>query len=197
MQEHKVQAGAHTADAERTRETAASAASGHAPTPLAMPALADAKLVTFVELLFFAYRDFTGEADVVLAEYQLGRAHHRALHFVNRSPGLKVAELLDILKITKQSLARVLKELVDQGWIIQHEGTSDRRQRLLYTTEKGQALAHRLDALQARRVGDALRAAGLDSGDSIAKFLLAMTSSEEREKVWALLPAAAPGALSP
>lgn len=197
MQEHKAHAGAREAHAERTAEARVPAASEPATPPQSAAAIADAKLVSFVELLFFAYRDFTGEADEVLAEYQLGRAHHRALHFVNRSPGLKVAELLDILKITKQSLARVLKELVDQGWIIQHEGTSDRRQRLLYTTEKGQALAHRLDALQARRVGDALRAAGLDSGDSIAKFLLAMTSSEEREKVWALLPAAAPEALSP
>ncbi len=152
----------------------------------------DPKLVTFVELIFFAYRDFTREADAVLAEYNLGRAHHRVLHFVNRSPGLKVAELLDILKITKQSLARVLKELVDEGWIIQHEGTSDRRQRLLYATEKGQALSHKLDSLQARRVDEALRASGVASADSIAQFLFAMTSREEREKVWALLPAATP-----
>ncbi len=154
----------------------------------------DPKLVTFVELLFFAYRDFTGEADEVLAEYDLGRAHHRVLHFVNRSPGLKVAELLDILKITKQSLARVLKELVDQGWIVQHEGVNDRRQRLLHASEKGQALAHRLDRLQADRVEEALQASGIANSDAVAQFLFAMTSSDEREKVWALLPATVPAA---
>lgn len=148
----------------------------------------DPKLVTFVELLFFAYRDFTREADVVLAEFGLGRAHHRVLHFVNRSPGLKVAELLDILKITKQSLARVLKELVDQGWIVQHEGVNDRRQRLLHTSDKGKALAHRLDHLQATRVDQALKASGATNSDAVAGFLLAMTSREERDKVWALLP---------
>lgn len=155
----------------------------------------DPKLVTFVELLFFAYRDFTREADAVLAEYGLGRAHHRVLHFVNRSPGLKVAELLDILKITKQSLARVLKELMDQGWIVQHEGVNDRRQRLLHTTDKGKALAHRLDRLQAARVEEALKASGTPNADAVAGFLLAMTSREEREKVWALLPALPSGLL--
>ena len=82
----------------------------------------DPHLLTFVELLFFAYRDFTAEADAVLAEFGLGRAHHRVLHFVNRHPALRVADLLEILKITKQSLARVLKELVDQGWIVQKAG---------------------------------------------------------------------------
>lgn len=153
----------------------------------------DPRLVTFVELLFFAYRDFTREADAVLAEYGMGRAHHRVLHFVNRSPGLKVAELLDILKITKQSLARVLKELVDQGWIVQIEGVNDRRQRLLHASDKGKALAQRLDLLQAARVEKALETAGGSAqADAIARFLFSMTSREEREKVWALLPAMPP-----
>src|SRR3982074_3558086 len=83
------------------------------------------RLITVVELLFFAYRDFTREADAVLAEFGLGRAHHRVLHFVNRHPALRVADLLEILKITKQSLARVLKQLVDQGWIVQKAGERD------------------------------------------------------------------------
>ena len=121
---------------------------------------ADPQLITFVELLFFAYRDFTREADAILAEFGLGRAHHRVLHFVNRHPGLRVADLLDILKITKQSLARVLKELVDEGWIVQMAGETDRRQRLLYATDKGAALSSRLDAMQTRRVAQALEAAG-------------------------------------
>src|SRR5256885_6025344 len=113
----------------------------------------DPQLITFVELLFFAYRDFTREADAVLAEFELGRAHHRVLHFVNRHPALRVADLLEILKITKQSLARVLKELVDQGWIVQKAGERDRRQRLLYATERGAELAGRLDGPQSRGGG--------------------------------------------
>jgi DNA-binding MarR family transcriptional regulator len=82
--------------------------------------------IACVELLFFAYRDFTGDADAVLEEYGFGRAHHRVLHFVSRNPGLRVAQLLEILKITKQSLARVLKQLVDEGFIAQREGAEDR-----------------------------------------------------------------------
>src|SRR5271169_4021902 len=85
-----------------------------------------------IELLFFAYRDFVGDPDDVLAKFSFGRAHHRVLHFVNRNPGMKVAALLDILKITKQSLGRVLKQLIDDGYIEQKEGERDRRQRLLY-----------------------------------------------------------------
>src|SRR5262252_2315738 len=91
-----------------------------------------------IELLFFAYRDFIGDPDDVLAKFGFGRAHHRVLHFVNRNPGMKVAELLDILKITKQSLGRVLKQLIDQGYVVQKEGANDRRQRLLYVTAKGE-----------------------------------------------------------
>src|SRR6202165_5603713 len=91
-----------------------------------------------IELLFFAYRDFVSEPDDVLRNFGFGRAHHRVLHFVNRHPGMKVAELLDVLKITKQSLGRVLKELVDQGYVLQKEGENDRRQRLLFVTPKGE-----------------------------------------------------------
>src|SRR5262245_4644484 len=112
--------------------------------PLATP---DARFITVIELLFFAYRDFTREADAVLAEFALGRAHHRVLHFVDRHPGLRVADLLEILKITKQSLARVLKQLVDEGWIAQKAGVEDRRERLLHVTDKGASLARRLDEL--------------------------------------------------
>ena len=151
----------------------------------------DPNLITFVELLFFAYRDFTREADAVLAEYDLGRAHHRVLHFVNRHPGLRVADLLEILKITKQSLARVLKELVDKGWIAQKAGDRDRRQRLLNATAKGAALAGRLDALQSKRVAQALEYAGNTDDGAIARFLFAMISKEERPPVQALLPAPA------
>ena len=111
-----------------------------------------------IELLFFAYRDFIGDPDDVLAKFGFGRAHHRVLHFVNRNPGMKVAELLDILKITKQSLGRVLKQLIDQGYVVQKEGANDRRQRLLYVTPKGETLAMKLAGLQTVRIARAVRA---------------------------------------
>src|ERR1700682_2809521 len=109
-----------------------------------------------IELLFFAYRDFIGDPDDVLAKLSFGRAHHRVLHFVNRNPGMKVAELLDILRITKQSLGRVLKQLIDEGYVEQKEGATDRRQRLLFVTAKGEALALKLAGLQSARIGRAL-----------------------------------------
>src|SRR5580698_1386028 len=96
-----------------------------------------------IELLFFAYRDFVGDPDQVLERLSFGRAHHRVLHFVNRNPGMKVAELLDVLKITKQSLGRVLKQLIDEGYVVQREGADDRR-RLLYVSPAGEALALKL-----------------------------------------------------
>jgi DNA-binding MarR family transcriptional regulator len=124
----------------------------------------------------------------VLPEYALGPAHHRDLHYVNRHPRLRVADLLDILKITKQSLARVLKELIDEGWIAQRPGQQDRRQRLLHTTVQGAALSARLDSLQERRVVQALAQAGKASDGTVASFLFAMISEEERARVQALLP---------
>src|SRR5215813_586417 len=113
-----------------------------------------------IELLFFAYRDFVGDADEVLAKFGFGRAHHRVLHFVNRNPGMKVADLLNVLRITKQSLGRVLKLLVDEGYVIQKEGANDRRQRLLYVTAKGEALAMKLATLQTERIARALAERG-------------------------------------
>jgi DNA-binding MarR family transcriptional regulator len=112
------------------------------------------------DLLFFAYRDFTNAADVMLAELGLGRAHHRALHFIGRNPGITVSELLGILRITKQSLARVLGALVDQGYVAQAPGREDRRQRLLTLTRAGQALERRLFERQRDRLAPAYRDAG-------------------------------------
>ncbi len=94
-------------------------------------------MVACVELFYFAYRDFTCDPDTILSQYGFGRAHHRVLHFVHRNPGLKVAQLLEILKITKQSLARVLKQLIDEGFIVQRAGDADRRERRLYVSNKG------------------------------------------------------------
>ncbi len=109
-----------------------------------------------IELLFFAYRDFVSDPDDVLTRLNFGRAHHRVLHFVNRHPGMMVADLLDVLKITKQSLGRVLKQLVDEGYVQQKEGENDRRQRLLYVTPKGEQLAMKLAGLQTERIARAL-----------------------------------------
>ena len=140
-----------------------------------------------IELLFFAYRDFTSDPDKILAGYGFGRAHHRVVHFVNRMPGLTVAELLDVLKITKQSLARVLKQLIDTGHIVQVQGPRDRRQRELYPTEKGRALALELAAPQSRRIGRALAAGGTDGGAgdraAVERFLKAMIDPELRVQV--------------
>ncbi len=104
----------------------------------------DADIRLAQDLMFFAYRDFTHAADVILEELGLGRAHHRALHFIGRHPGITVSELLSILRITKQSLARVLNELVDRGDVAQTPGLGDRRQRLLRLTRAGEALERRL-----------------------------------------------------
>ena len=112
------------------------------------------------DLLFFAYRDFTNAADVILEELDLGRAHHRALHFIGRNPGIPVTDLLAILRITKQSLARVLGALVEQGYVAQTQGRADRRQRLLTLTPSGQALERRLFERQRERLVAAYREAG-------------------------------------
>ena len=109
----------------------------------------------------------------MLAKFGFGRAHHRVLHFVNRHPGMKVADLLDVLKITKQSLGRVLKQLVDQGYVVQKEGENDRRQRLLYVTPKGEALAMKLAGLQTERIARALGELGPDAHEAARRFLAA------------------------
>lgn len=136
-----------------------------------------------IELLFFAYRDFVTEPDDVLAKFGFGRAHHRVLHFVNRNPGMKVAELLDILKITKQSLGRVLKQLVDEGYVVQKEGSSDRRQRLLYVTAKGESLAMKLAGLQTARVANALAELGPDAHEAARRFLVTLIDPDNRDGV--------------
>jgi DNA-binding MarR family transcriptional regulator len=139
-----------------------------------------------IELLFFAYRDFVGDADEVLAKLSFGRAHHRVLHFVNRNPGMKVAELLGILKITKQSLGRVLKQLIDEGYVEQRKGV-DRRQRLLFVSAKGEALALKLAGLQTARIGRALAGLGYADHDSARRFLIAMLDPGQRDSVLQLI----------
>lgn len=136
-----------------------------------------------IELFFFAYRDFVGDADRLLEEFGFGRAHHRVLHFVNRHPGLTIAELLDILNITKQSLNRVLKELLDQGYVTAQAGESDRRQRRLFPAAKGEELALRLSHVQAARFGRALERLPDGARESAIEFLLAMIDEPARARV--------------
>ncbi|MCA3674312.1 MAG: MarR family transcriptional regulator [Methylobacterium sp.] len=131
-----------------------------------------------IELLFFAYRDFVGEPDRLLEKHGFGRAHHRVLHFVNRNEGLTVAELLEILEITKQSLARVLKDLVSGEFIEQRAGTEDRRQRRLYLTERGKALAEALVRMQGRRIARAIAKADSAARPVIARFLAELIDPE-------------------
>src|ERR1700729_535520 len=136
-----------------------------------------------IELLFFAYRDFVGDADNELEAFGFGRAHHRVLHFVHRYPGLKVADLLDVLRITKQSLGRVLKQLLDEGYIVQKTGNNDRRQRLLYATPKGEALVGKLAGLQTKRINRALEEIGPANAETVRRFLRAMIDRDDPDKV--------------
>ncbi len=143
-------------------------------------------IVSLMELLFFAYRDFISDPDAMLAELGFGRAHHRILHFVGRHPGLRVSQLLAILRITKQSLGRVLRELVDRGYVQQTEGATDRRQRLLHLTPAGRELLERLEAPQIQRVSAALEQAGPGSRAAFRQVLLALVDENERRRVAAL-----------
>ncbi|RFC64526.1 MarR family transcriptional regulator [Fulvimarina endophytica] len=138
----------------------------------------------FIELMFFAYRQFTADADAILASYGFGRAHHRILHFVNRSPGITIAELLDLLAITKQSLSRVLRQLIDEGFVAQVPGTEDRRQRRLYPTGKGRSLTLELSRQQARRIDAAIAGIGPEGPGVVAEFLRRMGGDERSALSW-------------
>ncbi len=144
-------------------------------------------VVELIELLFFAYRDFVSDPDEILRDYGFGRAHHRVVHFVGRNPGIRVAELLDILRITKQSLGRVLRELIETGFIEQREGDRDRRQRLLYLTEAGAGLHRRLIAPQITRVGAAIERAGAAGAQGYRDVLFNLIDADDRAHVRALI----------
>jgi DNA-binding MarR family transcriptional regulator len=133
---------------------------GAAPAGSSLLFLREEEIRLAQDLLFFAYRDFTNAADVILEELGLGRAHHRVLHFIGRNPGIPVSDLLAILRITKQSLARVLAALIEHGYVAQAPGHIDRRQRLLSLTAQGQALERRLFERQKERILAAYREAG-------------------------------------
>lgn len=142
-----------------------------------------APMFDLIELLFFAYRDFVRDADRLLETYGFGRAHHRVLHFVHRHPGLTVAELLDILKITKQSLNRVMKDLLDADFVEARAGIRDRRRRLLFPTGKGRRLALDLAHLQSERFRRTLGALPSTARAHAVDFLLGMIDAGERAKV--------------
>jgi len=135
-----------------------------------------------IEMLFYAYREFTAEADAILAELGFGRAHHRVVYFVGRHKGITVTELLGILRITKQSLSRVLGELIRREFIRQVPGARDRRQRHLELTDSGIDLERRLSETQRQRIARAYRMAGADAVEGYRTVLLGLMSEEDRAK---------------
>lgn len=140
-----------------------------------------------IELLFFAYRDFTADPDSILEEYGFGRAHHRVIHFVGRNPEITMGELLGLLRVTKQSLNRVLQALLGRGFIIQRQGTRDRRQRHLSLTESGIELERRLSAPQRARVAQAYREAGPEAVAGYRKVLAALIDPAGRESAFKMI----------
>ena len=136
-----------------------------------------------IELMFFAYRDFTGEPDSILESQNMGRAHHRAIYFIGRTPGISVSELLAILNITKQSLSRVLSALMENEFVLQETGTTDRRQRLLYLTDKGIALENQLTSLQGKRFARAYREAGVDAVEGFQRVLRGLVDQSTRDQI--------------
>ena len=155
--------------------------------PQARPLVEADRITEAIELLFFAYRDFISDPDEILAQYDFGRAHHRVVHFVGRNPGITVAELLNILRITKQSLARVLRQLIERGFVEQETGKQDRRQRLLYLTAQGRELAERLAAPQRERVAAALEKAGPGAEETWRTVLLELVNDDDRAEVERLI----------
>jgi DNA-binding MarR family transcriptional regulator len=135
-----------------------------------------------IELLFFAYRDFISDADSVLEKYKFGRAHHRVIYFVGRYPLINVGQLLTILRITKQSLARVLKKLIETGFIVQRTSSHDHRQRLLELTEQGHKLEQQLWGQQKRRISKAY-GDNPEATDGYCAILLDMINDNDKQRI--------------
>lgn len=144
--------------------------------------LREEELRQCIELLFFAYRDFTAGPDEILKTYNFGRAHHRVIHFVGRNQGITVSELLEILRITKQSLSRVLNALVERGIVEQRPGVTDRRQRLLYLTEEGKKLEQKVSKVQRNQVARAFMEAGGDAVAGYRKVLAGLINEDDRDQ---------------
>ncbi|MFC2966943.1 MarR family winged helix-turn-helix transcriptional regulator [Acidimangrovimonas pyrenivorans] len=148
--------------------------------------LTDEQLRKGIEAMFFAYRGFTADPDRILENYAYGRAHHRALHFIHRSPGTTVNNLLAILGVTKQSLNRVLRTLIEDGLVESRVGRRDKRERHLYLTEQGAALERELSEAQRARMRAAYRAAGPAAVAGFRQVLEAMMEPEMRRQYMAL-----------
>ncbi|WP_233490429.1 MarR family winged helix-turn-helix transcriptional regulator [Paracoccus sediminilitoris] len=148
--------------------------------------LTDDQLRRGIEAMFFAYRAFTADPDIILADMDYGRAHHRALHFINRDPGLTVTSLLAVLGVTKQSLNRVLRTLIEDGLVDSRIGRRDRRERQLYLTAAGTALERRLTEAQRARMRLAYRTAGPQAVAGFRQVLEAMMDPETRSQYQAL-----------
>jgi len=144
--------------------------------------LREADLNRGMELLFYAYRAFTAEPDAILAELDFGRAHHRALYFIGRNPDISVAELLEILRVTNQSLSRVLGQLVAHGFVAQRKGDRDRRQRLLRLTGEGAELEGRLASVQRRRIARAYRNAGVEAVEGYVTVMTGLMDEDDRRR---------------
>ena len=142
--------------------------------------LTDEQLRKGIEAMFFAYRGFTADPDRILEDYTYGRAHHRALHFINRSPGTTVNNLLAILGVTKQSLNRVLRTLIEDGLVDSRIGRQDKRERHLTLTDRGRALERLLADAQSARMRAAYRAAGPDAVAGFRQVLEAMMDADQR-----------------
>jgi DNA-binding MarR family transcriptional regulator len=151
--------------------------------------LTDEQLRQGIELLFFAYRDFTSDPDEILAERGYGRAHHRAIHFIKRRPGITVAGLLEILRVTKQSLNRVLRQLIDDGLVISATGAEDRRQRHLSLSAEGEALERALSEPQRERLRRAYAQAGPEAVAGFREVLENMLDRDGRGEVLTLVEA--------
>ena len=156
--------------------------------------LTDEQIRRGIEAMYFAYRAFTSDPDLILDEIGYGRAHHRALHFINRDPGLTVTSLLEVLGVTKQSLNRVLRALIEEGLVDSRVGRRDRRERQLYLTDKGAALERRLSEAQRARMKAAYRNAGPQAVAGFRQVLEAMMDRDTRARFQSLLDAPAAGA---
>ena len=148
--------------------------------------LTDEQLRKGIEAMFFAYRGFTADPDRILSDLAYGRAHHRAVHFINRSPGTTVNNLLALLGVTKQSLNRVLRALVEDGLVRSEVGKRDKRERHLYLTEAGEALERQLSDAQRDRMRAAYRSAGPEAVTGFRQVLEAMMDEEMRNRYDAL-----------
>ncbi|MBK8173768.1 MAG: MarR family transcriptional regulator [Rhodospirillales bacterium] len=160
----------------------ASVSPGSAAEGVCASGAGDRTLREAVELLFFAYRDFTRDADVLLGRYGFGRAHHRVIYFVGRRPGITVGDLLSILQITKQSLARVLSQMMSGGFIVQRLDPGDRRRRRLYLTPEAQLLEQTLTERQVARIASARDCVGEGAAQGFRAMLLAMINAHDRQR---------------